>query len=193
MEEIVAVPPILFPSIDFYIGISHFRGCAVDWNARFDKRYKSAHRYLIADVNGPLSLTVPIRKPDSLTAARWSDIIISPHGNWQSVHLTALESAYRRTPFFEFYVDSFRPLYSSEWNDRPLREYVEASHRLLSILLPLPPFTTYETGTPIYSAPSVEISPYWQPRADKLGFVPGLSILDTLFCLGPETALLLKH
>ncbi|MDE6145308.1 MAG: WbqC family protein, partial [Muribaculaceae bacterium] len=32
--------------------------------------------------------------------------------------------------------------------------------------------------------------PYWQVRADRLGFIPNLSILDLIFNLGPETALL---
>ena len=36
--------------------------------------------------------------------------------------------------------------------------------------------------------PDASIGPYWQVRADKLGFTPGLSILDLLFSLGPEAA-----
>ncbi|MDE6818510.1 MAG: WbqC family protein, partial [Muribaculaceae bacterium] len=36
-----------------------------------------------------------------------------------------------------------------------------------------------------------ELAPYWQVRADRLGFIPGLSILDSIFNLGPEARLLL--
>ncbi|MDD6888706.1 MAG: WbqC family protein, partial [Bacteroidales bacterium] len=35
--------------------------------------------------------------------------------------------------------------------------------------------------------------PYWQVRQSKLGFQPNLSILDALFNLGPEAALLLPR
>ena len=30
-------------------------------------------------------------------------------------------------------------------------------------------------------------APYWQVFRDKFGFVDGLSILDLLFCEGPES------
>ncbi len=34
---------------------------------------------------------------------------------------------------------------------------------------------------------------YSQLRGDRLGFIPGLSILDAIFNLGPETPLLLHR
>ncbi|MDE6134461.1 MAG: WbqC family protein, partial [Muribaculaceae bacterium] len=30
---------------------------------------------------------------------------------------------------------------------------------------------------------------YWQVRADRFGFIPGLSVLDLIFNLGPEAPL----
>ncbi|MDE6643883.1 MAG: WbqC family protein, partial [Muribaculaceae bacterium] len=40
--------------------------------------------------------------------------------------------------------------------------------------------------------PSLQCVPYYQVRADRLGFIPNLSILDLIFNLGPEAPLLLK-
>ena len=35
--------------------------------------------------------------------------------------------------------------------------------------------------------------PYWQLRAPQFGFLPGLSILDLIFSLGPESALYIRR
>ena len=35
--------------------------------------------------------------------------------------------------------------------------------------------------------------PYWQVRADRLGFIGGLSVLDLIFNLGPEAALHIRR
>lgn len=40
---------------------------------------------------------------------------------------------------------------------------------------------------------SVQTPPYRQLRADRLGFVGGLSVLDLIFNLGPEAALYLHR
>ncbi|MDE6224629.1 MAG: WbqC family protein, partial [Muribaculaceae bacterium] len=40
--------------------------------------------------------------------------------------------------------------------------------------------------------PQFDIPPYYQVRADRLGFIPDLSIVDLIFNLGPEAPLLLK-
>ncbi|MCH5318382.1 MAG: WbqC family protein [Paramuribaculum sp.] len=195
-EETIIVPPRLFPGLDYYAKTVEYGKIAVDWNARYDKRDKAARRYNIADVNGPLALTVPVVKPDSFSRATWNDILISSHGDWQSVHLTALESAYGRTPYFEFYIDSLRPLFSRDWNESPLRQYIERSHSILSGLLPLPPFEALSSVKAIGTNQSLQLNdieikqkPYWQPRIERLGFIPGLSILDALFCLGPTLIL----
>lgn len=185
-------------------------------NALFDKRRKEIHRYTIADVNGPLTLTVPIVKPHGISRATWEDVRISDHNRWWDIHRVALESAYGRTPFFEFYIDRFLPFLCAETPDAfpsilHLNRALESE--IASILLldrrtekiadirpenNSSPSASAEDSTPCVSVKdsppcvSVEIKEYWQPRAEKLGFIPGLSILDLVFCLGPEAALYLR-
>ena len=43
------------------------------------------------------------------------DVRISDHGNWRHVHWNALESAYRNSPFFEYYADDFRGFYEKKY------------------------------------------------------------------------------
>ena len=104
---------------------------------------------------------------------------------------TALESAYGRTPFFEFYADDFRPLILGVEEYGTVGElnfrFDLAIRRALGLTSPV-------VYSPVESEPQpVELwmpEPYWQVRADRLGFIPNLSILDLIFNLGPETALL---
>ena len=71
------------------------------------------NRCTIAAPDGPLALSVPIIKPDTLKCPM-KDIRISDHGNWRHLHWNALESAYNHTPFFEYYKDDFRPFYEQK-------------------------------------------------------------------------------
>ena len=72
------------------------------------------NRCSIAAANGPLSLSIPIVKPDTLKC-QTKDIRISDHGNWRHLHWNALVSAYNMSPFFEYYADDFAPFYEKKY------------------------------------------------------------------------------
>lgn len=108
-DTCLAVPPLLCAEIGVYALIHAYGSSHIDTGRRFDKRFKATHRFTIADTRGRLDLTVPIAKPAS-SACSWSDVKVSTHGAWWDVHRIALESAYGRTPYFEFYIDRFLPM-----------------------------------------------------------------------------------
>ena len=72
------------------------------------------NRCTIAAANGPLALSVPIVKPDTLKCPT-KDIRISDHGNWRHLHWNALVSAYNMSPFFEYYEEDFAPFYEKKY------------------------------------------------------------------------------
>lgn len=192
--------PRYFGSIPYWL--RRAAGAPVAADALFDKRRKEIHRFTIADVNGPLTLTLPVVKPHGKPYATWRDVRLSPHGQWWHVHRTALESAYGRTPFFEFYIDRFLPFLSPEAVDGypSVVDFNEAIDREIAPLLLLPDPALEAAGGPdawLSPEPEAELRlkefPYWQPRAGRFGFLPGLSVLDLLFCLGPEAALWLRE
>lgn len=84
---------------------------------QFDHYTKQTYRNrcVIAAPDGPLALTVPTVKYEGLKCPM-KDIRISDHGNWRHLHCNALESAYRNSPFFEYYADDFRPFYEKKWD-----------------------------------------------------------------------------
>ena len=108
-NETIILPPVYFGGIDYYATMAAYGNVIIDRNWRFDKRKKFTHRCTIADTRGELQLTVPIEKPFKSHETTWNNIKVSSHGEWWNVHRVALESAYGRTPFFEFYIDYFLP------------------------------------------------------------------------------------
>ncbi len=191
-DDIIAVPSRYCGTVDYYAAVASFGASVVMTGARYDKRQKDVHRTLIADVNGPLRLTVPTSRPAAATSVRWSDITVSSHGGWADVHRTALESAYGRTPYFEFYAPGLLPLLVA--GNQPVVELNAALDAEIRRILMLPPPLAVAEATVIYDRARYMYQPvpYYQVRAAKLGFIPHLSILDLIFSMGPESPLVLK-
>ncbi len=191
-DRVVALPPRLCAPVADYVAAWSCGGSAQRWDVRFDKRDKATHRFVIADTRGRLDLTVPIAKPDTHRCL-WSDIRISGHGAWWDVHRVALESAYGRTPYFEFYIDRFLPMLTVGVTDRypRLEELALAwDARIRDILgLGAPVSGGREAVIPASEA----LAPYRQVRRQQLGYIGGLSVLDLIFNLGPEGQLYLNE
>ena len=163
------------------------------------------NRAVIATENGAQSLTIPVIHDGGRMAMR--DVRISEHGNWRHQHWNAMVSAYRKSPFFDYYADDFAHFY--EERDGFLMDFNLRLHAVVSELLGL------ERGVQIvdnsfmvmdfvdlrriaepkalsdiegYSA-----QPYYQVFAQRNGFIPNLSIVDLLFNMGPEGLIVLRN
>lgn len=201
-KSTLVLSPAYYGSISRYAHIARYGTSFVDATGKFDKRLKSTHRMDIADVNGRLQLTLPIVKPESLTRARWNDIKLSTHGEWWHVQRVALESAYGRTPYFEFYIDRFLPFMSRDTVGRyaTLTVLTEAIEREICDIIGIKPPTYGYTDT-VDSIDdmrdkkfiSLDIPEYYQIRKSSQGFISDLSILDLIFNMGPETPLILAR
>lgn len=189
------MPAMLFGPAAYYAVMAAFGSVAVDFDARWDKRYKQLHRYEIADTRGRLTLTVPVSVPHGLDRPlRRSDVTISRHGQWWKLHRTALESAYGRTPYFEFIIDRFDPLLSDPGEQYEALSAAEFARRADSAVraflgLDTEPTDAVSAAADItgFDFSGCDIAPYRQIRAGELGFISGLSVLDLIFNLGPES------
>lgn len=216
-DDCVIMPMKLFPSVEYFTRLAPYGTVIIDDTARYDKRQKDVHRYDIADVTGRLSLTVPVGKPQGhFPGLTWEYIPLSRHGNWWHVHQVTLESAYGRTPFFEFYIDRLARFCAPSTPDDfasvadLCREAFAATAAILGLenrilfrsrlsdgefhdLASLADDLRFIPGnTPSGSSTSNNgrpFSQYWQVRAARHGFIPSLSILDLIFNLGPEAPL----
>ena len=166
------------------------------------------HRCVIAGANGPLSLSIPIEKPSDL-ACEMKDIRIADHGNWRHLHWNAIVSAYKSTPFFDYYADYFSPFY-----EKKILFLLDFNEQLRAIICRLLEISTPISFTESYVEPAdenqsdfreiihpkrdwkifdhdFEAKPYYQVFERKFGFLPNLSTIDLLFNMGNESRLYL--
>lgn len=195
------------PPVQYF---AHLQRAEQVWIEQYDHYQKQTYRNrcVIAAPDGPLSLTVPIEKPNTQKAFM-RDIRISDHGNWRHLHWNAIESAYNHTPFFEYYKDDFRPFYEKKFDF--LVDYNEQLCQLVCQLIDID--TSFQHTESYIAEPSNTIIdlrdaihpkkevmddasfsavPYYQVFQERLGFLPNLSIIDLLFNMGPEAILVLQ-
>ena len=198
----------VFPSyylapISYYAQLLQCEAYSIDANEIYRKQTLH-NRCYIASPNGPLSLTIPVVKfVPYHTPMR--DIRISDHGNWRHLHWNALQSSYRRTPFFEFYADDFAPFYEKKWEflvdyNQALQELVweeiggwEQEVRGKRNALERPNISQEDEVSSYLLPPTSYLPPYYQLFSDRHGFMPDLSIVDLLFNMGPESLLYLTR
>ena len=203
MESVLTHPLYLAP-VPLYARLYAADALVIDDVSPFVKQtYRS--RAVIAAESGAQQLTIPVVHDGGRVAMR--DVRISEHGNWRHQHWNAIVSAYRKSPFFEYYADDFAHFY--EEKDGFLMDFNLRLHGVVSELLGL------ERGVEFLSARDVDAAavsdlrniaepkvlasmqgvselPYYQVFAQRNGFIPSLSIVDLLFNTGPEGLLVLR-
>ena len=137
------------------------------------------NRCTITTPDGPLTLSVPVKRADSKQLTR--DVEISYQQRWQHQHWIALVSAYKRTPYFDYYADFFRPFYEQE--TRFLVDFNEKIHEVIHQLIRNSEFKIQNS----------KFTTEWQGLDLEPCFGNGQSILDTLFEYGPETIIKLNN
>ena len=160
------------------------------------------NRFEIYGANGLLSLTIPVKKWKNHAAIE--NIEVSYDEDWQKLHWRSIESAYRASPFFEFYEEEIKPLvFLNEINLLKRNLLVEkAIKRMIGINSAVHFTANFEPHQPDWRTiinpknkvqmESFSPTKYIQVFEEKHGFIPNLSILDLLFNLGPESKTYLK-
>lgn len=148
--------------------------------------------------NGRHTLSIPVIKPNgNRTLTR--DVQVSTHQPWQKIHWRSMETAYNNSPFFLYYQDDIAPFYEKSY-----RFLADLNMEILHVLLRLlrtsrqARFTDNYQDSPAYcrdlrakygakNDQHMTVYPhYTQVFESRHGFIPGLSILDLIFNLGPE-------
>ena len=208
MEKTIYLTSAYLAPVEYYVKLLE---CDKAYIERHDHYIKQTYRNrcMIAATDGPLSLTIPTEKSDSLKCPM-KDIRISDDGNWRPMHWNALVSNYRNSPFFEYYADDFRPFYEKKYTF--LWDYNQEICELVCSLIDIHPLMdgTNEYRTEFLNDemdyrevihpkkdyriadPSFVAEPYYQVFKEKLGFLSNLSIADLLFNMGPESLLVLQ-
>ena len=145
------------------------------------------NRYRASDIGERLTLTVPVKRADSKQLTK--DVEISYQQKWQHQHWIALVSAYKRTPYFDYYADFFRPFYEQE--TRFLVDFNEKIHKVIGELMKNNATVAIKKDNinNLCAAPTLRLAKTndWQGLDLEPCFGNGQSILDLLFEYGPET------
>ena len=153
--------------------------------------------------------------PLTIDHVQCKDLRISDHNQWRRVHWNALQSAYSESPFFEYYADDIRPFFEQKYEflidfNESIRQKmcelldIETSVSYSSgFMVQGSGFMVQGSGFMVQGSgvrdfrevihakhpqddPEFQPRSYWQVFQHRYGFQPNLSILDLLFCMGPE-------
>lgn len=162
------------------------------------------NRCHIVGANGILVLSIPLEKGKNQRMPI-RDVRISYADNWQKLHWQSIQSAYGNAPFFEFYVDDIRSHYEQktpflfDFNWKLLNSLVEILGLDTSLIQCTSTFEKTPSGgldfrNGISPKPKQQVldkaftpRTYPQVFSEKHGFLANVSVLDLLFCAGPES------
>jgi len=187
--------PTYFSPISQYQALLNSNSITFEVEDNYQKQtYRN--RCYIYGANGKQLLNIPVTIPKSSKKTKSKDILVE-NANWQKQHYKSLEAAYNHSPFFEFYKDDLRKIFSKKYTYL-LDVNLDSFNFIMDALELFKEYTlskTYEETklndfrNLADSKKKVEIStiPYIQMFDQKFGFLKNLSILDLLFMEGPNS------
>lgn len=195
----------LFPCIDYIKLLSRNTHIKFEKYDNF-KKMSFHNRYIICGANNLINLTIPvIGGREQKTLLR--EIRIDNSANWQIKHWRSLTSAYGKAPFFEFFSESVKKLLFNRedflfsfnynilvWICKTLK--VEATldftEGFINDYNDDKDFRNYFVPKSFQRDPANWLPRYAQVFEDRAGFQPNLSIIDLIFCEGPNAVHLLN-
>ncbi len=189
----VILPSAYLPSVA-YFKVLISGDYIIDIGEHFVKR-SERNRAQIMTANGVMPLSVNVRNANR-PRTPMATMEIDYSKRWQHQHWIAIISAYKSSPYFDYYADSLEVFYKTEYQH--LTEYNTALTKLILRLLQqsesLNISPSYITASPQdidlrakgALLPNASFKPYIQVFADREPFAPNLSILDLLLCEGPN-------
>ena len=193
-----------FPPITFFNALYKESYVYLDLYESY-RKMSFRNRCLVAGAGGIISLSVPLQHGRSQQLPM-KDVLISEIENWQIRHFKSLESAYNRSPFFEYYRDELSELFNKKF--KFLTDWNLTCMDWLNSKLDWPAEIRFTDEAISFGSVDVDdrrhkVIPqnyslfrtveYRQVFAERTGFYPNLSILDLLFNTGSESGDLLRN
>lgn len=190
------ITPYYYPNIEYFGQIYPQNELEIASNELFWKQTYRNRCYILGP-NKVQRLVVPVHAKSGKSLMK--DVEIAYRENWMQVHLRSLDAAYRKSPFYEHYAD--RILEPIQKKHKFLLDLnIEILSEVLAILglqksicqvegsnLGLKSASNRLNGGLVSSN---SFSVYIQNFGKS--FVPNLSILDLIFCCGPDSLLYLN-
>lgn len=190
----IILPSAYFGSTEYWAAIRQGGdNVVIDCGENYVKR-SERNRTEILTSGGVMQLSVQLQHANRPRQPMRS-MRIDYSKRWQHQHLVAMESAYRNSPYYDYYAERFAKLYNREWKylidlnyatleavcsilkcpvPRISEEYIVATERDIDL-------RDKKRGSTFVA------EPYVQVFSDRLEFEPRMSIYDLVMCEGPAT------
>ena len=202
--KIGLIEPHYLPCLEYFCALLPFDKLVLEKHEHYIKQ-SLRNRCHINTAQGPTMLVVPLTANHGKVA--FKDVQIDNTGKWQNNHWRSIQSAYAKAPFFEHYAPELRNVI--------YRDFVfifDLNLAVLSFCLKslglrkeLSETKGYERDAglqvcdlrsritskkPYSSRPFYEPKPYYQVFGNA--FASNLSLIDLLFCEGPNSLTTLR-
>ncbi|TDQ27756.1 WbqC family protein [Tenacibaculum caenipelagi] len=189
--------PTYFAPISQYSAIYQTEAVIFEMEDNYQKQtYRN--RCYIYGANGKLALNIPVKHKTKQGRKKTKDTLVENNFPWQQQHYKSLQSAYRSSPFFEFFEEDLLKIFNKKYTF--LQDLNIDTHLFVTDALQMdqsfskttsyevtPNITDYRALAIAKKGVEIEMDAYIQMFDDKYGFIPNLSILDLLFMEGPNT------
>jgi hypothetical protein len=207
---IILIETQYIPTIAFYSLLYKSDVMLIDKHENYHKG-SFRNRCEILSSQGRISLSVPLQsgKNNQLPI---EEVRINNEENWQVNHLRSIKSCYGKSPYYEYYYPIVEEILSKEYEFlfQLNQIFIERFAKVLDIQgkISFTEIFRSESNSSIqlkrdFISPKarlrqqidseIELKPYDQVFSDELEFESNLSILDLIFCLGPEAILYLSR
>ena len=193
-----------WPNLQYFYYLLHAGEVVIEQHDAYQKQ-SYRNRTQILSANGVLNLVIPVvQKHEKMPMHA---VEIDYREKWQIKHWRAIESAYKNSPFFDFFEDELIEFYKHDttsliqynhiqlqfilkllrrksnmrFSDTFEESYIDFEDKRFSIH----PKINFEADT---KTADVLRKPYYQTFGDKFPFVPNLSVLDLIFNEGKYAA-----
>ena len=199
----ILIHPNYFPNIHQFTQIIKANNILFEVSDNYQKQ-TFRNRTYIYGANGKLGLFIPVIHTHK-NRELFKDVKISYDSNWMDLHLKSLQSAYRSSPYFEYFEDDFIKLYSEK--EKFLADFNIKCIRLISSLLDLD--LDYKISGEYVEKTNdiidlrdlsnarkekkIDTPKYIQVFESKHGYINNLSILDLIFSEGPNSVSLIAN
>jgi len=197
----ILIHPNYFPNIHQFTQIIKADNILFEVSDNYQKQ-TFRNRTYIYGANGKLGLFIPAIHTHK-NRELFKDVKISYDSNWMDLHLKSLQSAYRSSPYFEYFEYDFIKLYSEkekfladfnikciklisnlldlDLNFKISNEYVEKTNDIIDL----------RDLSNARKEKKIDTPKYIQVFESKHGYINNLSILDLIFSEGPNSVSLI--